>query len=196
MIKLIIMSEISELIEIGKNIVSQNEEIIRLLKKIAGEEDSGDEEPFEYVVIGMDEDEKEDEIPEDVEPILDTSHETGEVCFIEGADVFRLTVGDNETKVDNLTGDEEPNDFAIQEFAANESIKINQPLPDGTVLLNSEQAQNLSKTLQICVNYGAKNVFVPGAAMLQLVGAPPMLMTLIKIDFYKTEEELLRKLFS
>ena len=33
------MSELSELIEINKNIERQNEEIIRLLKKIAGEQD-------------------------------------------------------------------------------------------------------------------------------------------------------------
>ena len=33
------MSELSELIKINKNIEKQNEEIIRLLKKIAGEEE-------------------------------------------------------------------------------------------------------------------------------------------------------------
>ncbi len=33
------MSDLSELIKINKNIEAQNEEIIRLLKKIAGEED-------------------------------------------------------------------------------------------------------------------------------------------------------------
>ena len=36
------MSELSELIKINKNIEKQNEEIIRLLKKIAGEEEDLD----------------------------------------------------------------------------------------------------------------------------------------------------------
>ena len=35
-------SDLSRLIEINKNIEKQNDEIIRLLKKIAGEEDSAD----------------------------------------------------------------------------------------------------------------------------------------------------------
>ena len=36
------MSELSELIEINRNIERQNDEIIRLLKKIAGEENDGE----------------------------------------------------------------------------------------------------------------------------------------------------------
>ena len=36
------MSDLSELIKIAKNIENQNEEIIRLLKKIAGEEAEND----------------------------------------------------------------------------------------------------------------------------------------------------------
>ena len=43
------MSELSQLIEINRNIEKQNEEIIRLLKKIAGEEEkplAREEEPY------------------------------------------------------------------------------------------------------------------------------------------------------
>ena len=69
------MSDLSELIKIGKNIEAQNEEIIRLLKKIAGEEEKTSnnivnnqlrpfpENPFDFSTLGYDDlDDEEEEI--------------------------------------------------------------------------------------------------------------------------------------
>ena len=78
---------------------------------------------------------------------------------------------------------------------ANESIKKNQRLPDSTVILNTEQSANLPQTLEMCYKFGAKKVFLPWASMTQLIGAPDKLMTIMKLDFYRTEEELITKVF-
>ena len=171
------MSDLSELIKIAKNIENQNTEIIRLLKKIAGE------------------DEEDERLRKYKELLSYTPHEPGEVYFLEGPDIFKLSVENNETIVDNLTGDAEASDFELQELIANESIKNDVSLDDGTVILNSQQSQNLPETLKICVEQDAKKVFMPIFSSTQLVGAPNNLMTILKLDFYKSEDQLLEKLF-
>lgn len=181
------MSELSELIKINKNIQEQNEEIIRLLKIIAGEGMPSYVKMPSAIPEGFDEIEH--------YSLLETSPEIGEVYFVEGENVFRLSIKNNETIVDNLNGSDEIDDFKLQELVANESIKHNQSLQDNTVILSKENALNLPLALKVCYEEGAKNVFIPWSAMTQLVGAPENLMTLLKLYFYKSEEDLIEILF-
>ena len=154
----------SELIKINKKIQEQNEEIIRLLKIIAGEGMPS------YVKMPS-------AIPEDFDEVdhhslLETSPDVGEVYFVEGENVFRLSINDNETVVDNLNGSNEVDDFNLQELVANESIRRNQSLGDNTVILSKENTLNLPLTLKVCYEEGAEVVFIPWYAMTKLVGAP------------------------
>ena len=181
------MSELSELIKINKSIHEQNEEIIRLLKIIAGEGMPS------YVKMPSAIPEGYDEV--DHHSLLETSPEVGEVHFVDGENVFRLTVRNNETVVDNLNGSDEIGDFSLQEIVANESVRRNQPLDDSTVILSKENALNLPLALKVCYEEGAQIVFIPWYATAQLVGAPENLMTLLKLYFYKSEEELIAMLF-
>lgn len=181
------MSELSELIEINRNIEKQNDEIIRLLKIIAGEGMPS------YVKMPS-------AIPEDYDEVthmnlLETTPDVGEVYFVEGKNVFKLSIKNNETTIDNLNGSTKCDDYALQELVANESIKNNQPLDDNTVILSKENSMNLPLALKVCYEEGAKNVFIPWSSMTQLVGAPEKLMTLLKLYFYKTEDELIEVIF-
>ena len=201
------MSELSELIEIAKSIEKQNDEIIRLLKKIADEKET--EEPaqnrpiIDFGNLHLSKDETSEEKKETpaienrwrVGSLLDTTIDVGEVYFIEGGDIYKLSIENNETSLDNLTGNGEPNEFNLQEIVANESINNNASLQDGTVILSMEQSQNLPETLKICVEQGAQKVYMPLFASAQLVGAPQFIMDLVKLDFYKNNENLIEKLF-
>ena len=181
------MSELSELIEINRNIERQNEEIIRLLRKIAGDENDG-EMTIPYVA-------PQKITRPDVSFTFGDNIDAGEVHFIEDFDVFKLTVKNNEISINNLTGSAEACNFAEQEMLANESIKLNQPLSPKTVILNTEQSMNLPETLKMCHEIGAEYVFIPLYSMDQLVGAPETLMSIMKIDFYRSDEELIEKVF-
>lgn len=181
------MSELSELIEINRNIERQNDEIIRLLKKIAGEENDG-EMTIPYVAPKQ-------KAPPEMSFTFGGESDVGEVYFIEEKDVFRLTVKNNETSIDNLTGSHDACNFAEQEMIANESIALNEPIGPATVILNTEQSMELPETLKICYEIGAKKVYIPWYSMTQLVGAPDTLMTLMKLDFYKNDEHLIEKVF-
>ena len=197
------MSELTELIEIAKNIEKQNDEIIRLLRKIADEKESENKPIIDLGELYLSEDKApkvERERPEienrwRIGSLLDTTIDVGEVYFIEGGDIFKLSIENNETSLDNLTGDGEPSAFNLQELVANESINNNASLQDGTVILSMEQSQNLPETLKICVEQGAQKVYMPLFASAQLVGAPQSIMELVKLDFYKNNENLIEKLF-
>ncbi len=204
------MSELSQLIKINKNIEKQNEEIIRLLKKIAGEEEEP-KDPFamdkemssmfvkhmvsDLVEKGLiEEEEKVIEQPASGLP-LDMVHGVGEVVFIEGDDIFRLTIKNNKATVDNLTSSRQPNDYSLQELVANESIKNNQGLANSTVILNESQSKHLEETLKMCVENGAKNVHVPLSESKQLMWSLDAIRTKINIEFYKDDEYLINHLF-
>lgn len=205
------MSDLSELIEINRNIEKQNKEIIRLLKKIAGEEEADDKHAHDreisksfinsivkdFVDSGIVEEENNDVT--DDEPSsglpLDAVHEPGEVVFVEGEDIFRLTVKNNETTVDNLTSSNSSNDFKLQELIANESITKNQSLSNSTVILNESQSKNLDETLRFCVENGAKTVYVPLSESKQLMWTLDAVRTKINVEFYKDDEYLINKLF-
>ena len=51
------------------------------------------------------------------------------------------------------------------------------------------------RTLKICIEQGAKKAYMPIFTATQLVGAPNSLMELVKLDFYKNEDNLIEKLF-
>ena len=197
------MSELTELIEIAKNIEKQNDEIIRLLRKIADEKESENKPIIDLGELYLSDDKipkVERETPKienrwRIGSLLDTTIDVGEVYFIEGGDIFKLSIENNETSLDNLTGDGEPSAFNLQELIANESINNNASLQDGTVILSMEQSQNLPETLKICVEQGAQKVYMPLFASAQLVGAPQSIMELVKLDFYKNNENLIEKLF-
>ena len=203
------MSDLSELIQIAKNIEKQNEEIIRLLKKVAGEEEkpSAEEE-----IPSLDEISRiilkdidtvyepkpvEEEVTFNLPPrvsenfLLENSHDVGEVYFIEEDDIFKLTIKNNETSIDNLTGSDDAIDFNLQEIIANESIKNNQSLMDSTVILNKSQSLKLHETLRTCYDEGAEHVYLPFSSITQLIGAPNALLKALNVEYYKTDEELI-----
>ena len=206
------MSDLSELIKITKNIEKQNTEIIRLLKKIVGEDENDELSPYKDLLkytpdfgnLYLTDDDKtpQDSQEEEIENtfqignLLENSCDVGEVYFIEDENIFKLSVKNNETMIDNLMGDGEPIYFNLQELIANESIKNDSSLDDSTVILSVEQSQNLSKTLKICVEQGAKKAYLPIATSTQLISAPQFLMKLINLNFYKNEEDLINKLFN
>ncbi|WP_405290514.1 hypothetical protein [Methanobrevibacter sp.] len=207
------MSDLSELIQIAKNIEKQNEEIIRLLKKVAGEEEKAS---VEEEIPSLDEISRiilkdidtvyepkpvEEEVTFNLPPrvsenfLLENSHDVGEVYFIEEDDIFKLTIKNNETSIDNLTGSDDAIDFNLQEIIANESIKNNQSLMDSTVILNKSQSLKLHETLRTCYDEGAEHVYLPFSSITQLIGAPNALLKALNVEYYKTDEELIDIIF-
>lgn len=190
------MSELSQLIQINKNIEKQNEEIIRLLKKIANEAED------EEIKESAEEELNEEYLDENtlfrygVGKSIEGKMGVGEVYFIEDKNMFKLSVDKNNTAIDNLTGSAKPSSFALEQLIANESMKNNVSLEDGTVIISLDNSNNLAESLKICVEQSAKKVFIPVSASTQLIGAPQQIMQLIKLDVYKNEENLIEKLFS
>lgn len=190
------MSELSQLIQINKNIEKQNEEIIRLLKIIANEAED------EEIEESAEEELNEEYLDENtlfrygVNKSIEGEMAAGEVYFIEDKNMFKLSVDENNITIDNLTGSAKPNSFALEKLIANESMKNNVSLEDGTVIISLDNSNNLAESLKICVEQSAKKVFIPVSASTQLIGAPQQIMQLIKLDVYKNEENLIEKLFS
>jgi len=187
------MSELSELIRINRNIENQNKEIIRLLKIIANEGTFADKSGYVYPDF-MDNDD-EVIVSSEFSGLLEVSPDVGEVYFVDG-DIFKYTVKNNEVTIDNLMGDEDSVNFNVAESIANESVNRNQSLDDSTVILTDSSKGNLPKTLQLCHEQGAEKVFIPMNQMLELVGAPDTLQRILKLNFYRSTEELIEKLFS
>ena len=190
------MSELSQLIQINKNIEKQNEEIIRLLKKIANEAED------EEIKESAEEELNEEYLDENtlfrygVDKSIEGEMAAGEVYFIEDKNMFKLSVDKNNTAIDNLTGSAKPSSFALEQLIANESMKNNVSLEDGTVIISLDNSNNLAESLKICVEQSAKKVFIPVSASTQLIGAPQQIMQLVKLNVYKNEENLIEKLFS
>ena len=190
------MSELSQLIQINKNIEKQNEEIIRLLKIIANEAED------EEIEESIEEELNEEYLDENtlfrygVGKSIEGKMAVGEVYFIEDKNMFKLSVDENNTTIDNLTGSAKPSSFALEQLIANESMKNNVSLEDGTVIISLDNSNNLAESLKICVEQSAKKVFIPVSASTQLIGAPQQIMQLVKLDVYKNEENLIEKLFS
>ena len=190
------MSELSQLIQINKNIEKQNEEIIRLLKIIANEAED------EEIQESIEEELNEEYLDENtlfrygVGKSIEGKMGVGEVYFIEDKNMFKLSVDKNNTAIDNLTGSAKPSSFALEQLIANESMKNNVSLEDGTVIISLDNSNNLAESLKICVEQSAKKVFIPVSASTQLIGAPQQIMQLVKLDVYKNEENLIEKLFN
>ena len=190
------MSELSQLIQINKNIEKQNEEIIRLLKIIAN--DAEDEEIEESIEEELNEEYLDENtlFRYGVGKSIEGKMGVGVVYFIEDKNMFKLSVDKNNTAIDNLTGSAKPSSFALEQLIANESMKNNVSLEDGTVIISLDNSNNLAESLKICVEQSAKKVFIPVSASTQLIGAPQQIMQLVKLDVYKNEENLIEKLFN
>ncbi len=207
------MSDLSELIQIARNIERQNDEIIRLLKRIAGEDERPDD---KEEIPSLDEISKiilkDIDKVYDVEPVkeevtlslppresenflLENAIGVGEVYFIEEEDIFKLTVENNETILDNLTGSADAIDFKLQEMIANETVKKGQSLEDSTVILNKSQSLKLHETLRTCYDEGARHVYLPMTSITQLIGAPNALLQALDVKYYKTDDELVEIIF-
>ena len=187
-LNIIMTQDLSELIKLNKRIVSQNNklinqniEIIELLKRIANDESV--EEDTEIFSI--------EEIT-----FVDKNPAIGEVHFIEDENIFRLSVNNGKTVIDNLTGDAEAGDFTLQEEVARKSAEDKRAIPSSTVILSKKQAENLPTALKICIEYEFETVFIPFYSSTQLIGAPDELRTLINIELYKDSEDLIAKMFN
>ena len=210
----IIMSELSELIKITKNIEEQNREIIRLLKKIAGEEDLKEtvsnevkqmmkpypENPFDFSTLSYDDGSDEDF----EEPVLnfetDNPHfaqplDVGEVYFMEGENLFKISIKNNETIIDNLDSSSDPVDYYLAELVANELYNNNQSFDSSTVILPDSVMGTLPIALERCIAEGGEKVYGPWKSMMELLNAPGYLQTELQLDFYKSEEHLLERVF-
>lgn len=187
------MSELSELIKINKNIEKQNREIVRLLKIIAGESDYVDRSGYVFPDFN---DETEEVYSEAVDftSLLDVCCEVGEVYFIDG-DIFKLSVKNNEKVIENLMGNAESTNFKVAEFVSDESIRRNQSIDDSTVILTDSSKGKLPQTLQLCHEQDAEKVFIPWNQMIELIGAPDTLQRILKLNFYKSQEDLIEKIF-
>ncbi|MDO5814378.1 MAG: hypothetical protein Q4Q18_01970 [Methanobrevibacter sp.] len=186
------MSQLDELIRINKSIENQNREIIRLLKIIAGESDFVDRSG--YVFPEFEEPEEIYEYADEFNSLLDVECDVGEVYFIDG-DIYKLSVENNEKVIDNLMGDAESINFKVAEVVCDESIKRNQSIGDATVILTDSSKGNLPQTLKLCHEQDAQRVFVPWDQMMELLGAPDTLQRILKLNFYRTEEDLVEKIF-
>lgn len=187
------MSELSELIRINKNIERQNREIVRLLKIIAGESDYVDRSGYVFPEF-VEEESNPYENAQEFDSLLEVSCEVGEVYFIDG-DIFKLTIKNNEKVIDNLMGESESINYNVAEIVSDESVKRNQSLDDSTVILTDSSKGKLPQTLQLCHEQGAQKVFIPWNQMMELLGAPENLQRILKLNFYKTEEDLVEKIF-
>ena len=174
------MSDLSQLIEINKNIEKQNREIIRLLKVIAGENQGIEE--------------VEEEIPEQ-KLLIEDSLGVGEVYFVDDGNLFKLSIKNNEKIIDNLTGDGECSDFNAALLAASQSIDKNQSFGESLCILNQSSKGKLPETLKVVVENGGKQVFIPWNQMTELVTAPQELQLILKLNFYKNDEDLIERLF-
>ena len=186
------MSELSELIRINRNIENQNKEIIRLLKIIAGESDFVDRSGYVFPDFTP----KEEVYPEadSYTDLLDVSCSIGEVYFVDG-DIYRLSVENNEKVIDNLMGGVETTNFNLAKVISDESINRNQSLNDSTVILTDSSRGKLSQTLELCYKQKAKKVYIPFDQAMELLGEPDTLQKVLKLNFYKSQEDLINKLF-
>ena len=186
------MSELAELIRINKNIENQNREIIRLLKIIAGEADFVDRSG--YVIPEFEEPKEAYPEADSFTSLLDVTCEVGEVYFIDG-DIYRLSIQNNERVIDNLMGGDETTNFNIVEVVSDESINRNQNIDDATVILTDSSKGMLPQTLELCYKQDAKKVFIPWDQAMELLGAPDTLQRVLKLNFYKSQDDLIDKLF-
>lgn len=181
------MSGLSDLIKINRNIEAQNEEIIRLLKIIAGEEEN--KQPEENTLFPSYVMPQAEEISIETDFTADELGE-GEVYIIEDMDVFRLSVKNNETTIDNLTGSAVLDEYDAAENALNEMNEKGMKFDAPTVILSEAVCGHLPQVLGLCVDIGIKKVYIPIKASIELLGAPPELPTLIDMEVYKNVEQL------
>ena len=142
-----------------------------------------------------DEEEEVDAVIEVENPHFDDSLDVGEVYFMEDFNPFKISIENNELIIDNFDGSHEARDYYLAEIVANELVKNNKCFDESTVILPESVMENLPLTLEKCIAEGAKKVYGPWKSMMELLNAPQYLQTKLQLDFYKTEEHLIERVF-
>ena len=80
------------------------------------------------------------------------------------------------------------------------SIALNKPVIQSTAILGTisiggtiNKIPNLSNTLQVCLDSGAKKVLIPMSSSVDFGSVPPELMSKFNIIFYNTPEDAVFK---
>lgn len=189
------MSELSELLESNKKLEKQNEEILRLLRILIGETQQSDEEIHEAEEETPQEIEETPEAEISEEGILKSDPAVGEVYFIDGGDIYMASVRGGDFSIENLTGNGRPSGFGVQKLIATHSVKQNMPLDSSTVILGETIGGKLSNILEICADEGASKVFIPSSLIGELIDVPSELQRNLQLEFYRTFDDLVEKIF-
>ena len=192
------MSEekIDKLIELNEKIVSQNDEIINLLKQL----NSSDEEITADTELP---EEKSEAITKEVNEYFNNGDlDEGEVLFVANSqdnqiDIYKLGVKKSdeliispsqiekeilnnfddlnyEITLENLTGNGLTSQFKVPLLVAIESINNNQAIQSNICVLDDENFINLPDLLRVAIENKAENVY---------------------LSFYKNNDDLLEQLF-
>ena len=80
------------------------------------------------------------------------------------------------------------------------SVALNKPVIQATAILGTisiggtiNKIPNLSNTLQVCLDSGAKKVLIPMNSSTDFTSVPPELMSKFNIIFYNTPEDAVFK---
>ncbi|MEE0025327.1 hypothetical protein [Methanobrevibacter sp.] len=211
------MSEekIDKLIELNEKIVSQNDEIINLLKQL----NSSDEEITADTELP---EEKSEAITKEVNEYFNNGDlDEGEVLFVANSqdnqiDIYKLGVKKSdeliispsqiekeilnnfddlnyEITLENLTGNGLTSQFKVPLLVAIESINNNQAIQSNICVLDDESFINLPDLLRVAIENKAENVYLPMKNSIAVIQAPPMIMDYL--SFYKNNDDLLEQLF-
>lgn len=208
--------KLDKLIELNERIVSQNDEIINLLKQF----NSSDEE------ITFEDDESPEEESEtaakEVNEFFTNGHlDEGEVLFVANSqdnqiDIYKIALKKSEELVispsqieneilnnfddlnyeitlENLTGNSLTSQFKLPLLVAIESINNNQVIQSNICILDDESFINLPDILRVAIENKAEKVYLSMKNSIAVLQAPPMIMDYL--SFYKNKEDLFEKLF-
>jgi hypothetical protein len=208
--------KLDKLIELNERIVSQNDEIINLLKQL----NSSDEE------ITFEDDESPEEetgaaAKEVNEYFTNGDLDEGEVLFVANSqdnqiDIYKIALKKSEELVispsqieneilnnfddlnyeitlENLTGNSLTSQFKLPLLVAIESINNNQVIQSNICILDDESFINLPDILRVAIENKAEKVYLSMKNSIAVLQAPPMIMDYL--SFYKNKEDLFEKLF-
>ena len=208
--------KLDKLIELNERIVSQNDEIINLLKQL----NSSDEE------ITFEDDESSEEetgaaAKEVNEFFTNGDLDEGEVLFVANSqdnqiDIYKIALKKSEELVispsqieneilnnfgdlnyeitlENLTGNSLTSQFKLPLLVAIESINNNQVIQSNICILDDESFINLPDILRVAIENKAEKVYLSMKNSIAVLQAPPMIMDYL--SFYKNKEDLFEKLF-
>ena len=213
------MSEdkLNRLIELNERIVSQNDEIIKLLVQLNGSEDE-----IPAVEKEVELSEEEERVTKEVcEFFAATELSVGEVLFVANSqdnqiDIYMLSVKKSdelkvipsqieneimnnfddmnyEIKLDNLTGNSLTSQFKVPLLAAIESLNNDEAIKSNICVLDDESFVNLPDILRVAIESGAEKIYSSMKTAMAVLQAPPMIMDYL--TFYKNNDDLFEKLF-